>query len=77
MGIDPEGYTLYTYAAIQTFAQAAEAAGSTDLDAVIGALRDGSFETVLGDLTFDDNGDIEQPAYVWYEWTEGTYAQVQ
>ena len=76
MGIDPEGYTLYTYAAIQAFVQAAESAGTTDLDALIQALRDGSFETVLGPLTFDDNGDIEQPAYVWYEWSGGTYAQL-
>lgn len=75
-GIEPEGYTLYTYAAIQVFSQAAEAAGSTDLDVMIEALRDGSFETVIGTLTFDDNGDIEQPAYVWYEWTEGSYSQL-
>ena len=74
-GIEPEGYTLYTYAAIQVFAQAAEEAGTTDLDAVIEAIRAGSFETVIGTLTFDDNGDIEQPAYVWYEWSGGTYAE--
>ena len=76
MGIDPEGYTLYTYAAIQAFAQAAEAAGTTDLDPLVAALREGSFETVLGSLSFDDNGDIEQPAYVWYEWSDGTYAEI-
>jgi branched-chain amino acid transport system substrate-binding protein len=75
-GIEPEGYTLYTYAAIQVFAQAAEAAGTTDVDALIDAIKGQSFETVLGTLTFDDNGDIEQPAYVWYEWSGGTYAQV-
>ena len=36
-GYDPEGYTLYTYATIQVWAQAAEKAGTTDLDAVIEA----------------------------------------
>ena len=75
-GAEPEGYTLYTYAGIQAFADAAEAAGSTDTAAVIGALRDGEFETVIGELTFDDKGDIEQPAYVFYEWKDGTYAEV-
>jgi branched-chain amino acid transport system substrate-binding protein len=75
-GIEPEGYTLYTYAAIQAFAQAAEKAGSTDLDALIDTLQGGSFETVIGTLTFDDNGDIEQPAYVWYEWADGTYTEI-
>ena len=76
-GYEPEGYTLYTYAALQVFAQAAEAAGSTDLDAVIDVLRNNSFETVIGSLTFDDNGDIQQPAYVFYTWNDGTYAQMQ
>lgn len=75
-GIDPEGYTLYTYAAIQVFQQAAEAAGSTDLDAVAAALKDGTFQTVLGELTFDNKGDVEQPAYVWYQWSEGTYTEM-
>jgi branched-chain amino acid transport system substrate-binding protein len=76
-GIEPEGYTLYTYAAIQVFAQAAETAGSTDLDALIEALRGESFDTVIGQLSFDDNGDIEQPAYVFYEWgSDGNYTQL-
>ena len=76
-GIEPEGYTLYTYAAIQVFTQAAEIAGTTDLDPVIEAMHGNSFDTVLGELSFDEKGDIQQPAYVWYEWTEGTYSQVQ
>jgi len=75
-GIEPEGYTLYTYAAIQVWAQAAEEAGSTDLDAMIETLWNGSFDTVIGELTFNENGDIEQPAYVWYSWTDGTYGQI-
>ena len=33
-GYDPEGYTLYTYAAIQAWQQAVEAAGSTEHAAV-------------------------------------------
>ena len=75
-GVDPEGYTLYTYAAIQVFAQAAEAAGSTDIGDLVAAMRAGTFETVVGTLTFDDNGDVEQPPYVWYRWSQGTYAQM-
>ncbi|MEO3432915.1 branched-chain amino acid ABC transporter substrate-binding protein [Inquilinus sp. CAU 1745] len=75
-GYEPEGYTLYTYASVQMFAQAAEIAGSTDLDAMIEALHGNSFQTVLGELSFDDNGDVEQPAYVWYQWSDGTYAQM-
>ncbi|MDP6344032.1 MAG: branched-chain amino acid ABC transporter substrate-binding protein [Alphaproteobacteria bacterium] len=74
-GYEPEGYTLYTYAAIQVWAQAAEKAGSMDLDKITKALNSGSFQTVLGPITFNDKGDIKQPAYVWYEWSKGKYAE--
>ena len=72
-GVEPEGYVLYTYGAIQAFAQAAEAAGSTDLDGLIEALRAGSFDTVLGTVGFDVAGDVTAPGYVFYEWKDGAY----
>ena len=72
-GITPEGYVLYTYAAIQTWAQAAASAGSNDSDAVLDALGSGSFNTVLGSLSFDDKGDVTLPGYVWYVWDKGGY----
>ena len=72
-GKTAEGYALYTYAAIQTWAQAAEAAGTTDFDPVVAELAKSTFHTVLGDLTFDDKGDVTLPGYVLYEWKEGKY----
>ena len=75
-GYDPEGYTLYTYAAIQAWAQAAEEAGSTDVDAVAEALRGNQFETVLGTISFDDKGDPEGSGYVIYKWEDGEYAEI-
>jgi branched-chain amino acid transport system substrate-binding protein len=74
-GFDPEGYTLYTYATIQVWAQAAELAGSTDLDAVLEQLNGNQFETVLGTISFDDKGDVEGENYVMYEWDNGQYIQ--
>ncbi|MDQ3561088.1 MAG: branched-chain amino acid ABC transporter substrate-binding protein [Pseudomonadota bacterium] len=75
-GIEPEGYTLYTYAAIQAWAQAAETAKSTDHAAIVTALDAGTFETVLGTLEFDDKGDVSLPGYVFYEWEAGKYNQM-
>ena len=72
-GKTAEGYSLYTYAAIQTWAAAVTAAGTTDYDAVVSALNEGEFDTVLGSLSFDDKGDVSLPGYVWYEWKDGTY----
>ena len=72
-GYEPEGYTLYTYGAIQAWAQAAEKARSTDTTKLIAALRQNKFDTVLGNIGFDKKGDVTAPGYVWYEWKGGTY----
>jgi branched-chain amino acid transport system substrate-binding protein len=72
-GYEPEGYTLYTYGAIQAWAQAVKNAGTTDTGKMIGALRSGQFDTVLGKIGFDKTGDVTAPGYVWYEWKNGTY----
>jgi branched-chain amino acid transport system substrate-binding protein len=72
-GIEPEGYVLYTYAAVQAWAEAVESAGSLDFDAVVEALNAGTFQTVLGESGFDENGDVQLPGYVFYEWKDGTY----
>jgi len=75
-GKTSEGYVLYTYAAIQAWAQAAQSAGSTDYDATRKALNSGEFTTVLGRLAFDGKGDVSLPGYVLYEWSDGTYKQI-
>ena len=76
-GIEPEGYVLYTYAAIQAWAQAAQQAGSTDFDKIVGTLKNGEFDTVLGRIGFDAKGDVTAPGYVFYEWRQGTYDYVK
>ena len=70
-GLPAERYALTTYAAIQAWAQAANSAGSTVLNAVSEELGTGSFDTVLGSVSFNDKGDAGVPAYVWYEWRDG------
>src|SRR5688572_1781950 len=74
-GFDPEGYTLATYAAIQVWAQAATKAGTTEAEKVAEALRGGSWDTVIGKLSFDEKGDLTSSTYVWYEFQGGKYAE--
>lgn len=71
---EPAGYTLYSYAAVQAWAQAVHQAGSLDSVAVIEALKSGTFDTVLGNIGFDDKGDVTGvSAFVWYKWTAEDY----
>ena len=76
-GYEPEGYTLYTYGAIQTWAKAVERIKSTDTDKLIKALKSMNFETVIGKIGFDKKGDVTAPGYVFYEWKNGKYDYVK
>jgi branched-chain amino acid transport system substrate-binding protein len=73
---DPEGYTLYTYAAVQAYAQAVAQAKSTKIDAVAKVMHSAKFDTVLGQISFDPKGDIVGLGYVMFEWHDGKYEQV-
>ena len=72
-GVDPEGFTLYGYAAVQALAQAARKAGSTDPKALDRTLKSARFETLLGEVGFDGKGDITAPGYVLYVWKNGLF----
>jgi branched-chain amino acid transport system substrate-binding protein len=75
---EPEGGTLHTYASIQVWAQAVAEAGTVEVDAVAEMLRSQGFDTVLGRIGFDDNGDVTgSPTYIWYVWKDGQYVPAQ
>jgi branched-chain amino acid transport system substrate-binding protein len=66
---EPEGYTLYTYAALQVIKFAAEAANSLDPRKIADVMHTGrKFPTVIGDISFDRKGDVTRLDYVMYVW---------
>jgi len=75
-GIDPEGYTLYAYAAVQVWSQAVAKAGTTDARKVADVIKAGSFDTVLGKLSYTPKGDITVIDYVFYRWHDGNYSEM-
>jgi branched-chain amino acid transport system substrate-binding protein len=75
--VDPEGFTLYTYAAFQVWSQAVAKANTTDAKMVMETIKAGSWDTVLGKLEFDTKGDIKQIDFTVYRWdAHGGYAEV-
>jgi branched-chain amino acid transport system substrate-binding protein len=74
---EPDGYTLFTYGAVQAWAQAIEKAGSLELQAVIAPLRNHQFDTVLGRIDFDDKGDVKVSSWIWYVWRGGKYVPLE
>lgn len=76
-GDAPEGHTLYAYAAVQAWIQAAEATGSTDSARIAEWLRAGNrVQTVVGPMSFDAKGDLREPLFAWFRWSKGRYAEV-
>jgi branched-chain amino acid transport system substrate-binding protein len=74
-GYNPEGFTLFSYAVVQAIAQGIERAGSDDPTAVAAALKDGKpVTTVVGDVIFDEKGDMKDPKYDINIWHDGKYA---
>ncbi|MFE1597932.1 branched-chain amino acid ABC transporter substrate-binding protein [Methylobacterium sp. ID0610] len=75
--IDPEAYTLYSYAAVQILKAAMEEAKSTDGKKVAAVMHEGKpFKTVIGDISYDKKGDITRPDYVMYMWKKGADGRV-
>ncbi len=70
-GYEPEGYTLFTYAAMQVYAEAVALAKSDKLDAVAKAMHVNKFDTIIGTVGFDAKGDVVGPDYVVYDWHDG------
>jgi branched-chain amino acid transport system substrate-binding protein len=76
-GIDPEGYTLYTYAAFQVWSQAVAKAGTMDPKKVAATIKAGTWDTVLGKIAYDKKGDITVIDYVVYKWDKsGNYTEL-
>jgi branched-chain amino acid transport system substrate-binding protein len=80
-GFEPEGYTLFSYAAMQVMKEAAEHVKAIDPKKMADYMHSGAtFDTVIGDITYDKKGDLGKVAYVWYVWEKGpdgkiTYVQ--
>jgi branched-chain amino acid transport system substrate-binding protein len=71
-GFDPQGYTLYSYVAMQIIKQAAEKANSLDPKKLAEAMHSGViFKTMIGDIAYDKKGDRTTVDYVWYVWQKG------
>ena len=75
-GFDPEGYTLYTVAAMEVYAEAAQQAGSTPLEKLVPVLHAKTFKTVVGEIAFDAKGDVRDPKYSIYMYKNGKYGEL-
>jgi branched-chain amino acid transport system substrate-binding protein len=80
---EPQAYTLYSYAAVETIRQATDEAKSLDPKKIAAVMHSGrTFKTVIGPLSYDAKGDVTNPAYVMYVWKKNesgkiTYTEIE
>jgi len=72
-GQESTDYELFTYAAVQVWAQATQSAGSLETKKIIAVLKSQSFKTVLGPLAFDAKGDVTSLLFQMYVWNDGAW----
>src|SRR5690606_1819630 len=75
-GGNPPDYwaSAMTYAGLQVLGQAIEAAGTKDKAAVIEAIKTGTFDTVMGEVKFDNN--VNPNVYTTGQWQGGVFKAV-
>ncbi|UZE18572.1 branched-chain amino acid ABC transporter substrate-binding protein [Pseudomonas sp. B21-054] len=77
-GTEPEGYTLYAYASVQTLAAAFNGAKSNSGEKAAEWLKSNPVKTVMGEKTWDAKGDLKVSDYVVYQWDkDGKYHQLE
>ncbi len=74
-GTDPGPFFLNAYAATMILITATEKAGTTDYAALTEVLHKESFETPIGMIRFDDNGDAINVGFIIYQVKNGAFVE--
>ncbi|MBN9026624.1 MAG: ABC transporter substrate-binding protein, partial [Rhizobiales bacterium] len=70
-GVEPQGYVLPAYAAVQLWAEARRTGGSADGEGLAATVAGATTPTVLGAIAFDGKGDAQIPGFAVYRWQDG------
>ena len=73
----PQPYSFYSYAAVETLIQAIANRPDSTYQTLVKSFNETSFDTVVGMIRFNENGDASVPAYAAYEWIGGTREPLQ
>lgn len=78
-GYEPEGYTLYSYSAVQAIAAAMKGTGELQNGKKLSKwLVDNGVDSVMGKLNWSQKGDLLKSNYVMYVWDKaGKYAEAK
>jgi branched-chain amino acid transport system substrate-binding protein len=72
-GHDEGAYSVYGYDAANVLLTAIDKAQSTDADKVAAALKSQTFDTILGNIDFNEKGDIKEASFVVWTIQDGKF----
>lgn len=74
--IVPEGYVVPAYASVEIALQALKSA-KADTESLADYLNGGSFDTIIGTVSFDDKGDLVQNPFILQRFDGGRFVPVE
>ena len=74
---DPDTYSVNGYVAMQVLMEGIRKADSLEMARIANALRGNAIPTLLGDLRFNENGDLVDPGIWIYQVNENEFQQVE
>ncbi|MBI3959000.1 MAG: branched-chain amino acid ABC transporter substrate-binding protein [Chloroflexi bacterium] len=74
---NPDTYSVNGYVAMQVLAEGVKAADSLEADAIAQTLRSKGIPTVLGEMRFDEKGDLANPQIWIYQVENSEFRQVK
>lgn len=76
-GEDPGPFFMEGYSAAVAITSAIRLAGSTEADAIMNALRNNRFDTPLGSIGFDADGNVVGVGFAIYQVQNGRYVELR
>ncbi len=73
---NPDTYSVNGYAAMEVLAEAAKKAGSFNGPEVADAIRHLGFESLIGQISYDDNGDLKDQRLFIFRVEQGEFSQI-
>jgi len=74
---NPDTYSINGYSSLAVLAEGAEKSKSLDPAKVASALRGIQFETLIGQISYTESGDLKEPRIYVFQVRDGAFVQVQ
>ncbi len=73
---NPDTYSINGYLGVRVLAEAAREAKSLEQESIANSIRKMTFDSIIGPLKYQDNGDLADPTVYIFQVRGGTFVQI-